>query len=198
MASELELEQGLGQVLDEVQVLSLAIGQSNRNEVTDSDTFCFSDFFYQIERQAYSSYLQSGLLTRPAGPGQLGALYLAICVSTIMYSNFALRELPLQAEFFTPFASTYIQLAESIDLESEYPATTFWVLAVGGMISYERVEKKQYVALLSAFCRSRGIKSWEDITKEFLGNMYVTPLYVAELRDLWNDVEEEWILESLS
>lgn len=188
----------MGQVLGDVQLLSNNIGQSNRNEVIESDTLCLSDFFYQVERQAYMAYIQSSLLTNPAGPGQLGALYLASCVSTIMYSNFALRELPLQAEFFSPFASTYIQLVESIDLESEYSLTTFWVLAVGGMIAYERAEKKLYIALLSTFCRAKSVKSWDDVNREYLGNMYVTPLYVAELRDLWNDVEEEWIIESLS
>lgn len=192
------------QIFEHLQSLSYAISLINRSE-NPTDDLALSDYFYDCEWKAYDFYSRAFKNASSPSPNEPPSsytpLYLASCVAIIMYSNIALREIPIQAGMFAPFISSLLQLLDGVDLEAvsrKYPLMLCWVLAIGGIVSYERPERQQYVQLFSRFCKSQGYGDWDTVKSCFLDNVYVTPLYVSEFRDFWNDVEEEWILDGLS
>ncbi|CEJ92116.1 hypothetical protein VHEMI07788 [[Torrubiella] hemipterigena] len=192
------------QIFDHLQCLSYAISLINRSE-NPTDNLALSDYFYDCEWKAYDFYSRAFKNASSPSPNEPPSLYtplyLASCVAIIMYSNIALREIPIQAGMFAPFISSLLQLLDGVDLEAvsrKYPLMLCWVLAIGGIVSYERPERQQYVQLFSRFCKSQGYGDWDTVKTCFLDSVYVTPLYVSEFRDFWNDVEEEWILDGLS
>jgi hypothetical protein len=200
---------GIDAIIHNLQHLSLVLGSANRTDMTEIDQLLLSDRFYDVERCAYDRLLQaeSACARSQVEPGDsiniisTALLYKACCLTAIIYVSFALREIPLRAGIFNPLVGRLTTILRDIDISTictTYPKTLLWILGTGSVAAVGRKERRLYVKLLDDFCRTRNIYDWEVMRATFSSSIYLTPRYMTEFMDVWNDVEEFRIMRDLN
>lgn len=198
---------GLSAIIHDLERLSLVIKSANRADITEMDSLKLSDCFYDVERRAYDLFQVDGvhlINTVRSGSNVLldlpSALYTACCLAGIIYSYVGLREIPSRAGIFTPLLADLTHIIQNIDTLAActaYPKLLFWVLNTGGIAAKGREERHQYVKFLADLCEKGMIPNGRRTGELARGLMHVTPMFLAECLDVWNEVEELLIMRHL-
>jgi hypothetical protein len=196
-----QLPSGIDIVMHDLQYLSSVLALADRTKMAEIDHLMLSDRFYNVERRAYDLLLQVQRLY-PLSQATLDdsdniipnmTLYRACCLAAIIYVSFALREIPPRAGIFNPLLERLTTIVNHIDISItsiSCPKTVLWILGTGGAATSGRKERKLYVKLLDDFFRARDINEWKVAKKEISSFIHLSPRYMEEFLDIWNDVEE--------
>jgi hypothetical protein len=199
---------GIEAIIDDLQRLSLVLSSVNRADMAEVDQLMLSDHFYNLERRTYDLLLQaetgySFTQTVPKHSTSIiptDSLYIACCLTAIIYVSLALREIPPRAGIFSPLLGRLTTILRDIDISAvstTYPETLLWILGTGGAAALGREDRRLYVKWLDYFCRAQHIYDWDVMKDAFSRSIHLTPGYIMEFMDVWNDLEESRIMRDL-
>jgi hypothetical protein len=177
--------------------------------MSEIDQLMLSDHFYNVERRAYDLFLQVERLYSgsqvvqedPVNNIPTALLYRACCLTAIIYVSLALREIPPRAGIFNSLLGRLTAILRDIDISTTctaYPKTMLWILGTGGAVTLGRRERGLYVKLLDEFCRVRNIYGWDVMKVTLSSSIHLTPMYMVEFANVWDDVEEFRMMRDLN
>lgn len=200
---------GIEAIIHDLQRLSLVLSSVNRADMADVDQLMLSDYFYNLERRAYDLLLPAEnrysftqiLPNHSTSIMPTDSLYMAGCLTAIIYVSLALREIPPRAGIFNPLLGRLTTILRDLDISaacSTYPNTLLWILGTGGAAALGREERRFYVKWLNYFCHARHIYEWDVMKVAFSSSIHLAPRYMMEFMGVWNDVEESRIMRDLT
>jgi hypothetical protein len=208
IASQFSGSSDICSIVYDLQYLSLVIASADRSDMTQIDHLRLSDHFYDVERRAYDLFQAKDVYChhRLAStavfdtlPDISSALFAACCLTAIIYSCLALREIPPQAGIFNQLVTHLTQVARKVKVSSaycRYPKTVLWVLATGGAAA-RGPDRVQFVKLVNDLLQDRPVDDCDNLRDEVQHAIHMTPVYRAALMDFWDDVEEMQIMRHI-